>query len=295
MQRGKQMPFIWFKLHWSEHPFYDQQWYDQQCVKDSPEVIAQELDISYNTSVRGRVYPEFTGDTYPDIEYNERLPLFIAIDNSHGGADPHAIIVCQPDGHIWNIIDYLEINCSVTDIANIMGKKPTSAMDEVTRDFYERYKRWKTATFVSDPYDTYATLNTSTIAQEYSKAGIYLNTPTERKKDHQILATRSNIHRARLSDRAIDLANALANSRYPERTETSQATSDRVLPVHDQWSHGRSAFEYLTCFLLESNLSDKPKHTFTSQQIQVESPMNENWFQTDDMSSLVGAYENNIY
>ena len=119
----------------------------------------------------------------------------------------------------------------------MFGKQPKMAMSDTVSEFYNRYKRWKPATFIADPYDTYATLNTSTISQEYSKNGIYLNTPNEKKKDQQILQTRSNMYRVRISDRAGDLANALANSRYPERSDTSQSTSERNLPVHDQWSH----------------------------------------------------------
>lgn len=46
------------------------------------EKIAQELDIAYDTSVIGRVYPEFSGEKSP-IEYNDRLPLYVSIDNSH--------------------------------------------------------------------------------------------------------------------------------------------------------------------------------------------------------------------
>lgn len=71
IKHGKEPPFQWFKLHWSEHPFYDRAWYERQCAKDTKEVIAQELDISYNTSVTGRVYPEFTGETVGIIEYDE--------------------------------------------------------------------------------------------------------------------------------------------------------------------------------------------------------------------------------
>jgi hypothetical protein len=48
--------------------------------------------------------------------------LVISIDNSHGGADPHAVLVWQIDTktHFWDIIDSIEINCSVTDMAEFM-------------------------------------------------------------------------------------------------------------------------------------------------------------------------------
>lgn len=51
----------WHRLHWSEHPYYDTAWYEKEKRKPdmTPERIAQELDINYDTSVIGRVYPEF--------------------------------------------------------------------------------------------------------------------------------------------------------------------------------------------------------------------------------------------
>jgi hypothetical protein len=51
IQQNKVCPFQWFRLHWSEHPFYDTQWYERQCANNTTETIASELDISYNNSV----------------------------------------------------------------------------------------------------------------------------------------------------------------------------------------------------------------------------------------------------
>lgn len=75
--------FRWHHIHWSEHPFDTEEWYEAQKLKSSPEEIAQELDISYDNSMVGRVYTEFTGEMQ-DIEYDYTLPLFVSIDNSHG-------------------------------------------------------------------------------------------------------------------------------------------------------------------------------------------------------------------
>lgn len=224
----------------------------------TPEQVAQELDINYNSSVIGRVYPEFKDVQYP-IKYREDLPLYISIDNSHGGSDPHAIIVAQVDGHWFNVIDYLEINSSVTDLANMFGRKPSMALSDSALDFYMSYLQWKPATFIADPYDTHAVLNTSTIYEEYQKNGIFLNTNFTKDKDEQIMKTRSNIYRYRMSDnrRVTDLVNAIANSRYPERKENSNSTTPNNRPVHDQFSHGRSALEYLTSYILENDFIAK--------------------------------------
>jgi len=48
----------------------------------TPEEIAQELEIDYDTSLKGRVYPEFTQKP-EDIYYDPIKYTFISIDNSH--------------------------------------------------------------------------------------------------------------------------------------------------------------------------------------------------------------------
>jgi len=55
--------------------------------------------------------------------------------------------------------------------------------------------------------------------------------------------------RLRVHPRCIDFCAALANARYPKRSDTSQATTSSTLPVHDQTSHYRSAFEYLMTYI----------------------------------------------
>jgi hypothetical protein len=110
---------------------------------------------------------------------------------------------------------------------------------------------------VADPYDTHSTLNQSTIWEEYQKVGIYLNTPANKNKQDQIMKLRSNVYRLKIGGNATDLANCLMQSRYPERPETSNSTSEIKLPVHDQFSHGRSAMEYLATYLLENQIQKK--------------------------------------
>jgi hypothetical protein len=251
MKANREPRFAWFRLHWSEHPFYTKEWYEAQKRTMTPEEVAQELDINYNTSIIGRVYPEYDGTTVK-AEYDDELPLFCAIDNSHGGADPHAFILCQIRNHNWEIVDYLEFRGTPKQAAALMAKNPIGSLSTHALAFFERYKDYKTPTFVSDPYDTKSALGNSSIFQDYSEAGIFLNLPMERDKQQQIRQTRNNMYRYKFGERAVDLAAAIANSRYPSVSENSNRTTPASLPVHDQWSHGRSALEYLTCFLLEN-------------------------------------------
>jgi N-acetylmuramoyl-L-alanine amidase len=82
------------RLHWRENPLYTEEWYKWKCRGQSPEWIARELEIQYVTSLEGRVYPEFNSQrTVESVDFDPTKPTFIAIDNSHGGKDPHAVIV----------------------------------------------------------------------------------------------------------------------------------------------------------------------------------------------------------
>lgn len=56
--------------------------------------------------------------------YDSNKPLYIAMDNSHGGKDPFALIVAQPDGAYWNIIDSLEMNATPEGMASFLTCNP---------------------------------------------------------------------------------------------------------------------------------------------------------------------------
>lgn len=248
------------RYHRSQHPLYTKEWYANKIKGMDSQMIAQELEINYNTALIGRVYNDFSSSE-SDISYDHDAPLYIAIDNSHGGMDPHAMILAQLIDNNIHIIDTLEINCSVTDMANICVGEVKCEINNRQLDFIERYKKYnfRRATFISDPYDTHATLNQSTIFEEYRKVKIYLNTPQERKKKEQIMKTRAELYRVKYNAYCYDFASAIMNARYPERKEGTNNTNPTEIPIHDWTSHYRSALEYLIQFLSENTTANKPK------------------------------------
>ena len=44
--------------------------------------IAQELEIDYNTAIKGRVYDSFPTKA-SDVKYDYTRPLYVWMDNSH--------------------------------------------------------------------------------------------------------------------------------------------------------------------------------------------------------------------
>lgn len=250
----------WLRYHWTEHPLYDKKWYEWKIQWMTSEKIAQELEISYNTAIEWRVYKDFPTKEIA-LLYNMYKPLYIFIDHSHWWADPHAVIIAQQENQYINIIDSIEMNCSVTDMAEFLSCQPKFALTNAQSDFFDRYRNYnrRKATFIGDPYDTFTTLNKSTIYDEFKKVWIYLNCPQERNKEQQIMKTKANIYRIRYNENCLDFASALMNARYPQRKETSMATTEITKPIHDWTSHYRSWLEYWVNFILENPLIEKKK------------------------------------
>ena len=220
--------------------------------------IAQELEIDYNVAVVWRVYPDFPSEAC-EVEYNDTLPLYVSIDNSHWGTDPNAIICMQIDGANWNIIDYCEINSTPQDTASLLVCGPKCMLNNNQLAFLERYKKynWKRATFIADPYDTKSAMGNSTILDDYRKVWINLALPQNKNKQEQIMKTKSNLYRFKYNNNCLDFATCILNARYPERKDTSQSTKPFELPVHDWTSHARTALEYLVTYLDEHQPAKK--------------------------------------
>lgn len=250
----------WLRYHWSDNPLYTKEWYNWKIKGMTPEKIAQELEIDYNTAIVGRVYEWFPKDPMM-LLYDPNKPLYVAMDNSHGGADPFAVICVQPDWVYWNIIDYIEMSATPEDMASFLTCNPKWALETHHYNFLERYKNynWRKATFISDPYDTKSAMGNSTILEDFRKVWINLQIPQERNKQEQILITRTNLYRIRYNENCLDLASAIMNARYPERSETSQSTAIINKPIHDWTSHWRTTIEYFMTYTKENPLVSKER------------------------------------
>lgn len=257
----------YLRLHWSLNPFYSDEWYIWRTKAMTKEQIEQELEIWYDASVSGRVYQRFAnfpaGDCkFWNYEYDPYSPLYCSIDNSHGWKDNHAIILAQTTS-TWKIriIDSIELPSYTTidECASLMARQPLWKFDDEVLKFLDRYNQYKMPIFIADPYDSNSTWNDTSISKIYRSYEITLNLP-DRKKGIQdrIRVCQVNMWRIEIN---VDTENvhslnwqfvsSMQNARYPERNETSQATSDNYKPVHDQSSHFRTSFEYLINFLIE--------------------------------------------
>jgi len=115
-QKGKPM----LRLHWTLHPLFAQGlyhdelgnarslWYDEQCRRaTSMAEVSQELDIDYEASMAGKVFPDWNDEKniVDDLEYDPMLPApFVSWDF---GLDQTALLWIQVDKakNTYNIID----------------------------------------------------------------------------------------------------------------------------------------------------------------------------------------------
>jgi len=115
--KKKNQPLL--RLHWPLHPIFSDRmyidpdsekprspWYDAEVERASSfQEIAQELDINYEASMGGKVFPMFEeAQIVPELTFNPELPMFYSWDF---GLDQTAIVFWQVDHkeRTYNIID----------------------------------------------------------------------------------------------------------------------------------------------------------------------------------------------
>lgn len=85
----------YISLSWRDHPFKDQQWYEEMIKKAEfdPEVM-KEIEVDYAVNIRSQYYPEIRqAKCVSAMEYNRKLPLYVSLD--FGAQDLTVIIWWQ--------------------------------------------------------------------------------------------------------------------------------------------------------------------------------------------------------
>ncbi len=243
-------------IHWRQHPEKTQKWYEKQKTKFSIETISQELDLAYDVTGRGKVYEEAELVEIGNFPYNPKLSLYTATD--YGLSDNTAIIWAQHDPKTSRvyIIDSYQ-NSQKTIEFYIPFYKGVIEKDNPYRYEYTKeeklkiaeHKKWKSARHFGDPAGKQRTLadNVSVIAK-LGKAGIHVFT----RSGAQVFPIRREATKILLRNLCVDkktsmeFIQAIKDSRYPKRRESSSATSPaNVRPVHDSSADYRASLEYL--------------------------------------------------
>lgn len=246
-----------FTMHWRLHPMKDQEWYDFECARRTPEEVAQELDISYSKSREGRVYPEWndTNVTFGTYEYNPNLPLYVSWD--FGKTDETAIIWAQPnmDTGGYRILDTYQKSGKNIDffIPFITGIIPSDVhtYTQAELDMIDEHREWKRATHFGDPAGRFQNqVSDETVFDVLRNHGIIINFK-ERWKYHNIRKSATKrflmdgveVHE---NSRTKDFDMNIINASYPKARSEGIEQFNTAKPKHDSTSHYRSALEYLS-------------------------------------------------
>ncbi len=228
-----------FSMHWKLHPDKDDAWYNKQKETLTPEQIAQELDISYAKSTKGRVYKWFDAQKHANenIEYNPNYPLLVTFD--WGINDPTVALFIQYYKNTIHIIDYFEESDSnITYIFSdlVIGK----------------LRQWKLSfSDVSGWYGDPDARNRNLLTGEsisnfvFKTYRVKLRFKLPNLIAPRVLAVRGMGTRGfiKVSRKLTHIADCLENYKYPDKDH-----GENEKPLHDWTSHICSALEYYCVF-----------------------------------------------
>lgn len=235
-------------------PRKDEDWLEAERSRRSEEDFAREIMINWEGSVEGRVYPEILDAEVGDFPYDPAWPIFFSWDL---GLDGTSITVAQlnkRNGKIRIIDAYENVNKPIQFYLPLAGHPIDSTFTYENDDLaaINDFRNYKKAIHYGDPdvsKRSFQSKDISSTRQIMADAGIYVQTKPEANKfvnrrERTKLWLQKGIE-VNDTDRCDAWLENIKYARYPQRTETSQATSEISLPIHDYTSHARTSLEYL--------------------------------------------------
>jgi len=242
-----------FTFHYKDDPRRDEEWELQQRAKQSDEEFERERNISYSGSKEGKVYAtQFMTVPQGKYPYEPNRPLYASWDF---GLDGVAMQWYQWDMDYdkWYKIDsYFNTNKDIrfyvpfvtgTILSDRTYDYDTSDLEKITE-----HKKWQSATHFGDPDVKKRTLTNKDSAKDIlAKYGIHVQYKEWAGRSHYDMRQKAIMFMKKLSVDDTDdfFIESIMQSRYPRRSETSQATTPVSKPIHDIYSHHRSCFEYM--------------------------------------------------
>ena len=239
-------------LSWQDHPFKDEQWYQEQLKKAEfdPEVL-KEISADYALNPKSQYYPEVSHARVDDLIYDRHLPLYVFLD--FGKQDLTVIGWAQFDGKELRIIDCYAnkekpLEFYIPFLNPHIAYNPDSYPDSDTLKRVRAYEK-PNGYFGEQAHFARVMPTNSSIASELAKYGIRLSCNQyaiqyePRRKATAMLLPHTVFNRN--APRVMELLDALANSRY---TGSIAATSkvSVLKPIHDDGiADYRASFENL--------------------------------------------------
>lgn len=251
-------------LIWKLHPLKDQQWYEFEKSRRTEESIAQEIDLSYERSLEGRVYTEWT----PEIgyfPYNPAYPLYVGAD--WGKEDGTALIWAQVINNKLRVVDSFYKTGETIEffIPFLTGIVPLESFRYNKKELQkiELHNTWKRGTVFGDPAGRFtSSVTNESVFSKLKDANIYFNYE-DRWKEFQTrrTAVKMRVRNGVEVDKSDDneyFSMCIEQSSYPKIKSNGMEEVRSIKPLHNWTSHHRSALEYL-CLGLEKQNAGQAK------------------------------------
>jgi hypothetical protein len=256
-------------VHYSLDPRKDKQWYLRQCERDTPETIAQELDISYTRSVRDVVYPGWADIPRGSYPFEQGWSLYTAWD--FGVNDDTAIIwIAQnPQTGKFRAVDCYSNRGKPIDfyVPFVLGRIPQGTetrVDESGQEYQYTFPVYAYTPFELEMINRHATWGTSINFGDPSgkaRAATTATSPIEVLRQHKVFIHTNDAARDFRSrymatqlvlrqfeginlPECIPLDESITNARFPPYNPDTRSVAEVNRPIHNWTSHFRSALEY---------------------------------------------------
>lgn len=239
-------------LHFTKDPRKNAEWVTRERSRRSAEDFAREIEINWETSVQGRVYPEIQFATVGNFPYNAQWPLYVSWDF---GLDGMALQWWQKNkiNGKWRLVEAYENSDKIIDyfFPFFPGCMIDSKFEYISEDIgvIDKTKEFKKAIHFGDPDVAKRSIQTGLSTRKVlENIGIYVQTKPEANHFHmrkeqtkRMLQNGIEINKTRGTDQWME---CMKNARFPQRGESSEAVTPINLPVHDWTSHHRTSTEY---------------------------------------------------
>lgn len=236
-------------LHWRLHPHKDEKWYAKEKKRRTDEDLAQEVDISYERSVRSRIYFDFDRNRQAAqiVDYDPNLPVEFGWDF---GIATTAVLWIQP-GPDWDLRIIDELEFSRADIDAVATEIMKRAEERGMPDPRE-------CRHVGDPAGNNVTqlMGGLSVVQRLWNIGIRVDTPPRPlcTYENRIRKTTAILKLTRMNSECKRTVECFENYRYPD--DVNPNSVERAKPLINQYSHLVTAFEYWCLMQPEPNLGD---------------------------------------
>ena len=254
-------------IKWHMHPLHDEAWYEALPERLTQEEIDHEVDISYQVTRSGLVYPQWKDVPKGDYPYVPGWELFTSWDF---GIRDTSIIWWQRNpvtGEIRMIDAYQGHNQPIDFyVPFITGTLPSETIHEYSPEELRKiteHGSWGVPINYGDPAGSQRSATDGvSVIDILAEHQVYIFTNTK-SRDHLTLKDKTTMG---LRDLKVNIStcstvdSAMLNARYPDNNPNSSRVTEVKKPIHDWTSHFRTSIEFFFVNLpvRRGNVANKP-------------------------------------